>query len=89
VTGHGRAIKATALSPTRDYLEGESTELPQFFLDRVRNDLGPLWDYLPEGALEHNPNAYLESIGPAMPEQAMAASGRPSAFVSADISSLP
>lgn len=45
----------------RDYFEGESDELPEFFTDRVRADLGPLWDYLPEGALSHDPLAYLKS----------------------------
>jgi len=48
-------------SKFRDYFEGESKELPQFYVDRVRNDLGPMWEFLPEGALEHNPYAYLES----------------------------
>jgi hypothetical protein len=45
----------------RAYFEGESTTLPDFFRQRVQRDLGPFWDWLPEGALEHNPNAYLES----------------------------
>jgi len=48
-------------SKFRDYFEGESKELPQFYVDRVRNDLGPMWEFLPEGALEHNSYAYLES----------------------------
>ena len=45
----------------RDYFEGEPVPLPAFFRDRIRRDLGPLWDYLPEGALTHDPNAYLAS----------------------------
>jgi hypothetical protein len=45
----------------RRYFEQETTELPAFFVDRVRHDLGPLWEWLPAGALEHNPTAYLES----------------------------
>jgi len=45
----------------RDYYEGETDVLPQFFIDRVRHDLGPMWDHLPEGALEHDPYAYLKS----------------------------
>ncbi len=44
----------------RDYFEGESTVLPTFYRDRVRRDLGPLWEFLPEGALEHDPYAYLK-----------------------------
>jgi hypothetical protein len=59
-------------SKFRDYFEGESTELPQFYEDRVKKDLGPLWDYLPDGALEHDPYAYLKSMGPAMSEPAAA-----------------
>jgi hypothetical protein len=47
--------------PFRDYFEGETTRLPAFFHDRVRRDLGPLWEWLPAGALEHDPLAYLKS----------------------------
>ena len=43
------------------YFNQETTELPQFYLDLVRRDLGPLWEYLPEGALHHEPNAYAKS----------------------------
>jgi hypothetical protein len=43
----------------RDYFEGETTTLPAFFVKRVQHDLGPLWSWLPEGALLHDPNAYL------------------------------
>jgi len=45
----------------RRYFEQETTELPPFYVDRVRKDLGPLWEWLPEGAMHHNPNAYLKS----------------------------
>ncbi len=47
----------------RRYFEGETAELPTFYVDRVRRDLGPLWEFLPKGALLHNPLAYLESSG--------------------------
>jgi hypothetical protein len=43
------------------YFEQETTELPRYYLDLVRNDLGPLWELLPEGALEHDPNAYAKT----------------------------
>ncbi len=46
----------------RDYFEGETTALPAFFLNRVRKDLGPLLEWLPEGALQHDPNAYLKAM---------------------------
>jgi hypothetical protein len=47
--------------PMRRYFEGETTALPSFFLDRVREDLGPLWTWLPRGALYHDQNAYLKA----------------------------
>lgn len=46
----------------RDYFEGESDRIPAFYTDRIERDLGPFWEFLPEGALYHNPNAYLESL---------------------------
>jgi hypothetical protein len=44
----------------RNFFEGESREVPAFYSRRVRRDLGPLWDALPAGALEHDPYAYLK-----------------------------
>lgn len=43
----------------RAYFEGETATMPDFFRARVRKDLGAYWDALPEGALEHDPYAYL------------------------------
>jgi hypothetical protein len=40
------------------YFEQATTELPHYYFDLVRKDLGLLWDWLPEGALDHDPNAY-------------------------------
>ena len=45
----------------RDFFEGETNEIPQFYIDIVRKTLGNMWDYLPEGALLHDPNAYLKA----------------------------
>ena len=45
----------------RRYFEQETTELPQFYRDMARNELGPLGEWLPEGAMDHDPNAYLKS----------------------------
>jgi hypothetical protein len=45
----------------RRYFEQETTELPQFYIDLARKDLGPLWQWLPDGAMHHDPNAYLKS----------------------------
>jgi hypothetical protein len=46
----------------RDYFEQQTNELPQFFVDLIRKDLGPLWKWLPKEALYHDPNAYLKSV---------------------------
>ena len=49
--------------PIRRFIEGESSELPKFYENRIRESLGPLWAALPEGALMHDQNAYLKSQG--------------------------
>lgn len=46
----------------RSYFEQETAELPQFYLDLARRDLGPLWEWLPQGGMLHDPNAYLKSV---------------------------
>ena len=43
----------------RRFFEQETTEIPEYFLNRIRTDLGEFWPWLPEGALYHDPNAYL------------------------------
>jgi hypothetical protein len=43
------------------YFEGETREVPPFFLARIKKDLGPLYDALPPGSLDYDPYAYLES----------------------------
>ena len=48
----------------RAYLEQESYELPAFFVDQVRRELGDLYQWLPEGALYHDPHAYLKAEEP-------------------------
>ena len=49
--------------PFRKFFEQETTEVPAFFMDRMKQDLGPLWDWLPEGAVHHDPYAYLKTEG--------------------------
>jgi hypothetical protein len=49
----------------RDYLEGETGVLPAFYHDRIRRELGSLYEYLPDGAVYHDQNAYLESTSQA------------------------
>jgi hypothetical protein len=46
----------------RAYFEGETTVLPEFYHERIRRELGPMYDYLPEGAINHDPTAYLSSV---------------------------
>ena len=47
--------------PLRRFFEQETNEIPSYFIEQVRKDLGQFWDWLPEGAISHDPNAYLES----------------------------
>jgi len=47
--------------PFRDFFEGETDTIPQFYIDIIRKDLGTLWEWLPEGSIYHDPNAYLKS----------------------------
>ena len=51
------------------FFEGRSRKLPDFYVDRVKRGLGPLWEWLPEGGLDHDPNAYLESSQASIPPQ--------------------
>jgi hypothetical protein len=45
----------------RRFFEQESDELPEFYVDRVRRDLGAFWEHLPREALRHDVHAYLKS----------------------------
>lgn len=59
---HREMIRQFDTNPKfRAYFEQETTELPEFYVSRIRNDLGPLWEWLPEGALHYDPNAYLKA----------------------------
>jgi hypothetical protein len=40
------------------FLEGETRAIPPFFEARIRKDMGSLWEALPPGSLDHDPNAY-------------------------------
>jgi hypothetical protein len=53
-----------------DYFEGNSTELPQFYTDIIKKDLGYMWEWLPEGAIHHDQNAYLNKTKVVIPPQA-------------------
>ena len=56
----------------RRFFDGETTVVPAFYIDKIRADLGPFWEHLPPGALNHDPNAYLKKT--AVQTAAMAAS---------------
>jgi len=45
----------------RPFFEQQTATIPRFYIDSVKKDLGDLWHWLPEGALRHDPNAYLVS----------------------------
>lgn len=45
----------------RRFFEGDTAEVPAFFHRRLRQDLGAMFELLPDGAMEHDPNAYLKS----------------------------
>jgi hypothetical protein len=48
----------------RAFMEGETTELPEFYRLRIEKELGPLYKFIPEGGLMHDPNAYLKGQTP-------------------------
>ncbi|NIR52237.1 radical SAM protein [candidate division KSB1 bacterium] len=66
--GFGRIKYYTALRQMlesdrqiRRFWEGETAEIPPFYVDWMKRDLGAFWKWLPEGALYHDTNAYLKS----------------------------
>jgi len=63
-------LKRVATDPlVQRYFSGESTVLPEFYLAKIKSDLGPLWTALPEGAIEHDQNAYLRKSAQGTPVQ--------------------
>ena len=55
-------LNINADSKFRAYFEQETTELPQFYMDIIKRELGPLWYWLPVGAVFHDQNSYLKSM---------------------------
>ncbi len=43
------------------FFNQETTEVPEFYLNKIRGDLEDIWEWLPEGALYHDPKAFLKS----------------------------
>jgi hypothetical protein len=49
------------------FFNGDTTTVPDFYLDRIRRDLGSLWPSLPAGGLTHDPEAYTKSVDAPVP----------------------
>ena len=49
-------------SSVHRYMEGETGELPEFYHEMIRRDMGPMYQFLPEGAIYHDPNAYMKTV---------------------------
>ena len=47
----------------RNYLEGETKDLPSFYKSIIEKDLGEWMKWLPSRALHHDPNAYSRKVG--------------------------
>lgn len=45
----------------RRYFEGETTQLPEFYLEPIQRDLEWLWEWLPKSAIVHDPAAVFKS----------------------------
>jgi len=59
VAHHARIRRLLAGDPdVRSFHEGTTERVPRFYLDRIRRDLGVLWDALPAGGVLHDQNAY-------------------------------
>ncbi len=50
----------------RAYFEQETNELPEFYINIIKNEMGPLRHWLPEGAIFHDQNAYLKTTAEQM-----------------------
>ncbi len=46
----------------RDYFEGETDQLPAFYTNIIKETLGIWWQWLPQGAIKHDHNAYLHKV---------------------------
>ena len=51
----------------RRFHDGETAEVPAFYRNRIERELGPMYRWLPHGALDHDPNAYLKSADALVP----------------------
>ena len=49
----------------RKYFEGQTNELPEFYSRIIKKDLNSWWQWLPKGAMQHDPSAYLKKTATA------------------------
>jgi hypothetical protein len=56
----------------RDYFEGESDQMPALYDKIIRKDLGEWMQWLPQGALQHDQNAYMRKHATHQPEKVRA-----------------
>ncbi len=71
----------------RRFFDGETTDVPSFFVDLIKKDLGPFWNYLPPGALEHDANAYSRKTPSEAPPIEISARGSGAASPSPGVAS--
>jgi hypothetical protein len=44
----------------RTFFEGKTEEIPEFYIECIRQELGPFWHYLPEESIDYDPYIYLK-----------------------------
>jgi radical SAM family protein len=49
----------------RAFFERDTEEIPEFYTDRIKEELGPFWEHLPKGGIEHDQNAYMKKANAA------------------------
>lgn len=60
---YGRIVdRLRADRDTRDFFEGETQQVPEYYVNRIRRELGPFGRWLPDGAMYHDHKAYLRSL---------------------------
>lgn len=59
-----------------DFFAQSTTTLPDVYVEAVKRDLGPLWRWLPDGALRHDHLAWLNALEPALSRRAAAHPGQ-------------
>lgn len=45
----------------RAFFEGETEQVPRYYTEILRRELGQLWQWLPDGAVHHDHHAYLKA----------------------------